>query len=114
MISLNNYFSNKLSSIEQAKIVKTICKMEKINRSLWKEKEKINNKSKIKYEPINRLNKVLNLLGTNSKLIIENDFINQNTNKDWMLDYFSSTTYYKFRKIATEEFLYYYFNQFKF
>lgn len=122
LISL--YYKDLVSSKEKENAVKTICKMEKINSEankrirLYLKSQMDKNKDyetteEYKKLLINAQNKhfsdVLNSLDPINYLIILNNYIKQNTNKDWTDEYFSKTTYYKKRKSAIEEFLYLYF-----
>ncbi|WP_027120573.1 MG284/MPN403 family protein [Mycoplasmopsis lipofaciens] len=111
--NFNQYFMGLLSTKDKVNAIKTICKLEDANECA--KLKKINNANldlnkKITL-PLNKLNKVLRLLSKNSLLIIRNDFINKYKSKNWFEQYFSKTTYYKYKREALEEFLYLYVNE---
>ncbi|MEA4115302.1 hypothetical protein VBM87_00690 [Mycoplasma sp. 744] len=104
-------FLSNIPSKEKYKIVQNICNIERANKEWYLLKSKTDNIYKnILLQPENKLDKVMNCLENTSKLIIEKDFINKYTQKEWYEDYFCKTVYYKHKNEAVEEFLYYYLN----
>lgn len=117
-----NYFMGLVSSKEKLDAIKAICKLEKINQKA-NERMALNPKiknghynnalSQVTIEPINKLKKILSMLTETSANIIQHEFLENLTCKEWIDKYFSRATYYKRRKEAIEEFLFYYFNALK-
>ncbi|KUH47639.1 MG284/MPN403 family protein [Mycoplasmopsis meleagridis] len=112
MTFLPRNYLKQISNKEKYKIVQGICNVEKANKQsyLLAKQSKSGYIKEAVLEPDNKLERVLNLLEETNKLIIENDFINKYTDKDWYEQYFCKSSYYKHKNNAVEEFLYYYLN----
>ncbi|WP_029512872.1 MG284/MPN403 family protein [Mycoplasmopsis iners] len=108
---MNSNFFIELSNKEKYKTVEKICNIEKYNSKRYHMLKTQKHFSVDKpFKPENRLQKVMEMLGEISKLIIENDFLTKYSDKNWYEDYFCKTNYYKYKNKAVEEFLYYYLN----
>ncbi|VEU77168.1 MG284/MPN403 family protein [Mycoplasmopsis columbina] len=115
LLHQQTYFHN-MSNIEKYKSVENICFLElsKSKSQRWdalkNSYSELQNKDEYKLNKFysNNFSKVLACLTDISKMIIENEFLNNNKNKSWYLLYFSKTTYYKYRNNAIDEFLFYY------
>lgn len=108
-----NYFGNFLSPKDQYNIVKSLAKLDYADK---KSKIKIaqnnfgNSSKLIDTMQNSKFMQTLELLPKDSAFIIENEFTKKNNSKDWYEEKFSRTTYYKNRKKAIKEFLYFYIN----
>lgn len=107
----NMYFTQHISSAERYNAVKSLAMLDKANKKaqlMLKYSNKMNQTND--NAPISRFKETLSLMDKTSAMIIEKEFDEYNTDKFWYDKYFSKTTYYKNRKKAIEEFLYFYLN----
>ncbi|MDJ1645605.1 MG284/MPN403 family protein [Mycoplasma phocimorsus] len=106
--------TGKLTFAEKQKLIKDACQMYRrygtmiIKKnsdrfSVIELKKHLSEIKNVKFLSI--FDQVLNLLSPTSYLIIYNDYINQNSKKDWKDMYFSKTTYYKRKHQAVDEFI---------
>ncbi|WP_029608668.1 MG284/MPN403 family protein [Mycoplasma simbae] len=98
--------ANSFSAQQRYNVVKSLAQLDKANNELGFKQYK----GKIIPKYRSRFAQTMAMLTPISSMIIENEFNNKNT-KDWYDKHFSKTTYYKNRKKAIEEFLYFYLNQ---
>ncbi|MCR8966486.1 MG284/MPN403 family protein [Mycoplasma zalophidermidis] len=112
MIDLRNqYFNSFLTNQQRYNAVKSLALLDKANK---KAQLKMTLNNRVKNTEINNYSKfdqTIEMLNKNSKLIIENEFVIKNQDKEWYDMHFSRTTYYKKRRKAIEEFLYFYLNE---
>ncbi|MCS4536977.1 MULTISPECIES: MG284/MPN403 family protein [unclassified Mycoplasma] len=111
MIQTINQYYNTLSPQQRYNAVKSLAMLDKAYK-----KNEVKNKLLLSIQNNNKANfpeskfqRTLELLKPESAFIIRNEF-NENNNRDWYDLHFSKTTYYKNRKKAIEEFLYFYLN----
>ena len=71
-----------------------------INQNIVKEKETL-----LSY--VSYIDKVLNLIGMQSKEFIENEYLSEKYDSNWWIDKYSKQTYIKLRHNALNEFLLY-------
>ncbi|AIA29249.1 hypothetical protein MCAL160_0957 [Mycoplasmopsis californica HAZ160_1] len=110
---INNQFSGATMSPHQRyNVVKALASLEKDNITKSLDPIELNpnafEKANKKYS---KFMQTLRLLSPASELIIKNEFCTKTYDKEWYDKHFSRTTYYKNRKKAIEEFLYFYLNE---
>lgn len=115
-----NYFNNCLTPKEKTDAIKSLCKIEianekwnisKENSLKFSEQDKTKNIFNIisHYQSVSKLRKVLSYMKPDNAKLIEECFI-KNKKPEEISKYISKATYYRNRKNAIEEFLYYYLN----
>ncbi|VEU75655.1 Uncharacterised protein [Mycoplasmopsis maculosa] len=111
-ITYENYFNSNINSKEKAKIIKSLCVLEKINSKIindYKQHNKnILNLLKRK-KPAFRIYNILAAMKPIYAKIIENDFIQEKENK-WYNKEMKKSTYYRNKNLAMDEFLFLYIN----
>ncbi|WP_029513165.1 MG284/MPN403 family protein [Mycoplasmopsis primatum] len=108
-----NALNYAMTDLEKYKAVAAIFRLEQArakidekNFLLTSSRYKIDHQIKSFYS--NKFMKVLSSLSKNYKHLLENEFLKDN-DSFWYTDFYSKTTYYKYRKNAVNEFLIYYF-----
>ncbi|MGY5139198.1 MG284/MPN403 family protein [Mycoplasmopsis gallinarum] len=109
--------NSNLTDLNKYKSVASICQLEIARSKVAKQENLINEykNSKREDKPLSdyfseHFKKTLLCLSDLSKLIIQEEFLNGLHKKEncWFETYFSKSTYYKKRKQAIDEFLFYY------
>ncbi|QJR43601.1 hypothetical protein HLA87_02260 [Mycoplasma miroungigenitalium] len=99
MIDLRSqYFNSFLTNQQRYNAVKSLALLDKANK---KAQLKMTQNSQVNSIGINNYSKfdqTIEMLNKNSKLIIENEFVIKNQDKEWYDMHFSRTTYYKKKK----------------
>ncbi|UUM25650.1 hypothetical protein NQV05_00640 [Mycoplasmopsis agalactiae] len=111
-ISLHNVLNYAMSDLEKYKFVATICRIEKARAKLdersnllYSNRNKIHHRSRTFFS--DKFNRALECLEDNYKHLITKEFLEKENNY-WYEEFYSKTTYYKYRKKAVDEFLAYY------
>lgn len=111
-ISLHNVLNYTMTDLEKYKFVATICRIEKARAKL-DEKSSLfsSDRNKMNYTGRSffseKFNRALKCLEDNYKHLITKEFLEKENNY-WYEEFYSKTTYYKYRKNAVNEFLAYY------
>lgn len=111
-ISLHNVLNYTMTDLEKYKFVATICRIEKARAKL-DEKSSLfsSDRNKMNYTGRSffseKFNRALECLEDNYKHLITKEFLEKENNY-WYEEFYSKTTYYKYRKNAVNKFLAYY------
>ena len=77
----------------------------KDTRENYEEKEFEKDFNLKKYDPISLFEKIIKMLSTDEELIIRKEFLERNGSSNWYLDYWSKSSYYKYKHEAINKFL---------
>lgn len=109
----DKHFASLLTAQQRYNAVKALALLDEANTKaqikniqILKFKNLLNQDTKIH----SKFRDTISFLSEPSAMIIENEFINKDNSKDWYDNHFSKATYYKKRRKAIEEFLYFYLN----
>lgn len=105
---MNKTNINDISFIQKKNFVKQSCLMYNKIKKTRETLKRFNGEKKYdlgKFDPISLFENILQLLDRNEKLIIEKDFIGEPERSNWYLDYWSKSSYYKYKNDAVDKFL---------
>ena len=60
----------------------------------------------LELDPESIFERIMKLLDQDERLIIENDFLDKSERTNWYLDYWSKSSYYKYKHEAINKFIY--------
>ncbi|QBF34854.1 hypothetical protein EG856_02945 [Mycoplasmopsis phocirhinis] len=111
MIHTQNQYFNTLSPQQRYNAVKSLAMLDKAFKKYQIKNKFIDKTLNENNVPLilSKFQRTLEFLKPQNAFIIKNEF-NEHNNRDWYDLHFSKTTYYKNRKNAIEEFLYFYLN----
>lgn len=108
-----NYEIEKIPYTEKKALLANTCLMYKKLKSTEESFKKFEFKEEWdlnKYDAVSIFEKITKLLNEDEYIILKNDFINVKQDRNWYLDYWSKSSYYKYKHETIDKFLYLFFS----